>query len=273
MGNLSIGEKARRIVSFIIGLGNEHVQGALAPHGFTEDDLHEGMRLLSDLTGRRLGMRPGVDPHLLGKIDGWENRWFPIVEVVLRTNYPDVHAVVFRNLTQTSGSDVIVSVPTLLDRLDAIAKPVEEGGLERGREARARLEKRGLTEEVVAEARALIARVGTVPATRDPLARKTPEAVLEAEERAWNWYLEWSGIARVVLSDRRILRSLGFLRSVRRTDGTEVDVIVTDEDVDTDTPIPTPEPTPVEPEPTLVGPEPSPIEPAPTPVEPEPLEV
>lgn len=260
MGNLSIGEKARRIVGFIIGLGNEHVQGALAPHGFTETDLQEGMQLLQELTGRRLGMKPGVDPHLLGEIDGWENRWFPIAEIVLRTNYPEVHEVVFRNLTQTSGDDVIVSVVTLLDRLEAVAKPVDEGGLERGQEARARLDARGLTEDVVAGARGLIARVGSVPATRDPLARKTPAAVQEAEDRAWNWYLEWSGIARVVIRDRRILRSLGFLRPVRRADGTEVDVIV-DDDVDTDTP-----------DPTLVDPIPEPVAPEPISPEPEPLE-
>jgi len=251
MSNLSIGEKARRIVGFIIGLGNEHVQGALAPHGFTEADRQEGMRLLHELTGRRLGITPGVDPTLLGEIDAWENRWYPIAEVVLRTNFPEVHAVVFRNLSQSSGPDVVISVMTLLDRLEAVAKPVDEGGLERGQEARARLTARGLTEDVVSAARALVARVGTVPATRDPLARKTPAAVQEAEDRAWNWYLEWSGIARVVIRDRRVLRSLGFLRRARRSDGTEVEILV-DDDVVTDVdPV---EPEPVEPEP--VGPEP-----------------
>ncbi|MEQ8893985.1 MAG: hypothetical protein RID93_40405, partial [Sandaracinaceae bacterium] len=67
-------------------------------------------------------------------------------------------------------------------------------------------------------------------------------------------------IARVVIRDRRILRSLGFLRPVRRADGTEVDVIV-DDDVDTDTP-----------DPTLVHPIPEPVAPDPISPEPEPLE-
>lgn len=70
------------------------------------------------------------------------------------------------------------------------------------------------------------------------------------EQALWNWHLEWSGIARVVIRDRRPLRLLGFLRTVRRPDGREEDVVVTDEDVDTDEP--EPEPTPVEPEPIAV---------------------
>lgn len=31
----------------------------------------------------------------------------------------------------------------------------------------------------------------------------------------WSWYLEWSRIARAVITDRRLLRDLGFLRSAR----------------------------------------------------------
>lgn len=35
----------------------------------------------------------------------------------------------------------------------------------------------------------------------------------EAEEKLWAWYLEWSTIARTAITDRRLLKMLGFLRS------------------------------------------------------------
>ncbi|MCZ7678604.1 MAG: hypothetical protein M5U28_07470 [Sandaracinaceae bacterium] len=59
-----------------------------------------------------------------------------------------------------------------------------------------------------------------------------PQAAKAAEEDLWSWYLEWSGIARVAIRDRRMLRALGLLRTVRKPAGEEQDVVVTDEDVD-----------------------------------------
>lgn len=43
-----------------------------------------------------------------------------------------------------------------------------------------------------------------------------------AEEALWAWYLEWGGIARLVVSDRRALRAMGFL-SRRRAGGDEAE--------------------------------------------------
>lgn len=128
---------------------------------------------------------------------------------MLRTNDPEVHAKVFQNLKQTEGSEVLVSGQTHLDRVDAIEKPESEGGFgERGKDARKLLEVRGVTESVLSEARDLLARIGTVaeppPGSMDPEATKAPE------ENLWNWYLEWSGIARVAIRHRRVLRALDF---------------------------------------------------------------
>jgi hypothetical protein len=40
-----------------------------------------------------------------------------------------------------------------------------------------------------------------------------PEEEAAAIGALWSWYLEWSGIARVAIKDRRVLRMLGFLRT------------------------------------------------------------
>ena len=37
----------------------------------------------------------------------------------------------------------------------------------------------------------------------------------KAEEAAWAWYLEWGGIARAVITDKRALYKLGFGRKPR----------------------------------------------------------
>lgn len=234
----------------MMGAGNRQVRRALAAHGFDDEAVTAGTERLTAFLAARLGKQPSLDPRIVGDLDAWENRWFPITDIVLRTNHPDVHAIIFRNLRQAEGVEVVATVTTLLDRLDLIVRPAAEGGMgELGQVARRLLEQRGLDERVVSDARGLLARIGS-PGELDLLEPEHPEAAAAAEQALWNWYLEWSGIARVVIRDRRLLRLLGFLRTVRRPDGREEDVVVTDEDVDTDEP--EPEPTPVEPEPIAV---------------------
>src|SRR5262245_17784846 len=105
MAKLSIGDKARRVLDFMLGARHRSVRRALGAHGFTEADLERGWVLLAALTATKLDFEPTVhDPRLITELDRWENRWFPIVEIVLRTNYPNVHDVVFLNLSQTEGA-------------------------------------------------------------------------------------------------------------------------------------------------------------------------
>jgi len=255
MGDLSIGKKTKRALEFAAALGDPFVRRKLAPNGFNDEELAKGLGLANAASSMKLSVAPGLDMTVLGLLDAWENRWFAIVEIVLRTNFLGVHELVFRNLTQTEGAQVIVSVTTLLDRLDAVAKPKSQGGHPQGPDARKLLVKRGLTDAVVEEARGLLAKVGKVPEGAELVEAidADPDATAEAETRLWNWYLEWSAIARTVIHDRRALRSLGFLRRMRRADGREVDVVVDDDDLeDVDVvsdPILTPQPTPVTPEP------------------------
>ncbi len=232
MADLNIGAKPRRALTFTLGLSDPHIWLKLTPYGLDQAEIAKGTERLNALTTARLAIKPAYDANVLATLDAWENHWFPIVEVVLRTNYPDVHAVVFLNLTQTSGVDVIVGVRTLLDRLDLVAKPVEDGGHAQGPAAIALLEKRGFKSPVRLEARGLLAQVGTVPADLADVAPVDAEAIAKAEQDLWNWYLEWSGIARTVIRDRTLLRKLGFLRRVRRPDGREEDVLVDDDDLE-----------------------------------------
>lgn len=232
MSDLSIGAKPRRVMQFIIGLADPLVRARLAAYNFDNAELAIGLDRVNTVIAGRLGAISNLDPKLLAAIDAWENKWYPVVEVVLRTNYPAVHAIVFRNLKQSQGLDVVVTTRTMLDRLDLVSKPVAEGGHPEGAAARAHVVKRGFTTEVVQDCRGLLAQIGMAPEMNDPLPQLDAEAMAKAEKEMWNWYLEWSGIARSAISNRRALRSLGFLRRVRRADGREEDVVVDDDDLE-----------------------------------------
>jgi hypothetical protein len=108
-------------------------------------------------------------------------------------------------------------VGTFLQRLDKLASDLGE----EGKQARALLEQRGLNATNVGEAQGLLERLGSLEPPREP-APLDAAAQERAETAMWNWYLEWGEIARVAVSDRRLLRELGFLAS-RRTLREEVE--------------------------------------------------
>lgn len=222
MGRSTIGQKATRTLQLMLALRNPNIARQLARHGFTEADLEKGMSLLFALTRGRLGEPPkvvGPDPQLVRELDAWENKWLPIVSAVLAANHPEAREAVFLNLSQTSGAEVVVSVGTFLDRLEQLPRSEEEGGLGRdGKAARDLLARRGLTREVAAQARDMIARVPTIAASEEIASDERSEADIEAERQLWNWYLEWSAIARAVITDRRLLRQMGFLQGSAEPD-------------------------------------------------------
>jgi hypothetical protein len=227
MAKLTIGQKAQRVLKLLLGLRNARIAEALGAYGFTKTDLDDGWKLLKALTGGRLSQLPSGrrDPTLLDKLDEWENRWFPVASASLAHRYPDVHAWLFLNLAQTEGAEVIVSVGTLLDRLNAMASEPSLGSA--GAEARNLLAQRGLNAATLEVAQNLLAQAGsTAPATTP-----TPmdaEAAAKAEQAMWNWYLEWGEIARVAVKDRRLLRELGFL-NLKRSLAEEIEEDVADD--------------------------------------------
>jgi hypothetical protein len=224
MAKLKVGQKAHRVLDFLVGLGHRGARRALEGQGFTDADLEGGWRRLKALS--HVSPLEPSDPSadLVSELAAWESRWFPVCEVVLRLNFPAVHAVVFAKLRRAEGPEVVMAVTMLLDRLEAIARPEEEGGLgDEGRRARALLAKRNMTDEVFAQGRKLLARIGEEPnaPADEELDAQDREARAAAEQHLWRWYLEWSTLARLAISDRRLLRSLGFRRSARADGGDE----------------------------------------------------
>ena len=218
MARLTIGQKAERVILLLLGLRKTKVAAALVAHGFSDADLEEGFRLLRRVTRARLGVFEQIaaaEPGLVIAIDEWENKWFPIAEAALKRHYPAAHAWLFRNLAQTQGPAVLVSVGTFVERWESLAKTKDKGGPdEGGDEAKKLLVKRGLTKAVIDDAKGLLTRAGKVESAAEAEAKPLDdEDFAKAEADLWAWYLEWSTIAQIAIKDRRLLRELGFLRS------------------------------------------------------------
>jgi hypothetical protein len=214
MGRITLSQKCQRVLRFFIGLRVRRVAGMLAAYGFDDHQLDEGWRLLRNVTGGRLGAVGRNDPALITQLDEWENRWFVVADATLRRHNPAVADAVFLNLSRTTGPEVIVSVSTFIDRLDAL------GDGEDAKAARARLAQRGLNEAVLAEARTLLGALTTVQ-VEEPTGPLDEAGMLAAEEELWGWYLEWSAIARMAIPDRRMLALLGFTRTTARSSAAE----------------------------------------------------
>lgn len=224
MAKLTIGQKAERVVLLLLGLRKNKVAAALIAHGFSNADLEEGFRLLRRVTRTRLDVVERIAaaaPGLVTAIDEWENKWFPIADVTLKRHYPAVHAWMFRNLSQTEGPGVLVSVGTFVERWESLARSKDKGGPdEGGAEAKKLLDRRGLTKAVIDEAKDLLTRAGKVePAAEAEASPLDDEDFAKAEADLWAWYLEWSAIAQIAIKNRRLLREMGFLRSKSKAKG------------------------------------------------------
>ncbi|HEU4407996.1 MAG TPA: hypothetical protein VFS43_22230 [Polyangiaceae bacterium] len=224
MATLSVGQKAQKHLRFLMGLRHPVIAQALAKHGFTNDDLDEGWALLrrqsaASLDGGAQGPK-AAGPETIGRLDAWENKWFPIASATLARHAPEVHAWLFRNLSQTQGLQVVVSVGTFVRRFALLARPESEGGMgEKGEAARRLLARRGLTPQAVEGAEALLRELGTVATEapgEGPSKEERDAASAEAEAAMWAWYQEWSTIARMAIADRSLLRLLGIGRPGRR---------------------------------------------------------
>ncbi|WP_437623239.1 hypothetical protein [Sorangium sp. So ce1151] len=226
MAKLTIGQKAERVLLLLMGLRKNKVAAALVAHGFSDDDLSEGWRLLQRVTRTRLGFvatAAATDTGLINEIDAWENKWFPIASATLKRHAPQAHAFLFRNLAQTEGAAVLVSVSTFVERWESLARSKEKGGPDaEGDEARKILAKRGLTKAAIDEAKQLLARAGKLESIADvPPAAAAGEDFDKAEQQLWDWYLEWSTIVQTAIKDRRVLRELGFRRTSSKTAAAE----------------------------------------------------
>lgn len=225
MSKLSLTQKTTRVLRFLLGLRQPQIAGLLVAHGFGDNDLEEGWRMLREAVGARLDRAtpPAPPPVKTKQLDQFENKWFPIAAATLQRAYPQVNEKLFLNLSQTEGAEVVVSVGTFIERIEALGTDDDGRADREDAEARALLERRGLTTAVITQAKQLIeglerkASAEEMPIDPEP---EFTERQLAAERAMWAWYREWSSISRAIIKNRNYLRQLGFLqRSVSHDQG------------------------------------------------------
>lgn len=226
MAKTTIGQKAYRTATLLVGLRTASVARYLKPFGLTDADVNEGWQLFLAATGQRMQGSTVTSrmPSLVRELDSFEDHWFPVAKIVLARHYPAVMEQLFLNLVRANGRPVTWTVQFFLQRLAAMEQGQEPFGAD-GPAAREILRVRGLTDEVVAGAQALAEQLHGLdseapPDNLDATARK------EAEDAMWRWYLEWSGLVRKVITDGNLLRMLGFKKrrpGVRGTEGDELE--------------------------------------------------
>jgi hypothetical protein len=194
----------------------------MATRGLTQEIIDEGWSLFTVAAGAKLRYQPATggmfssaeEAELLASLDRWENAWFPVVGAALKRHFPNVHAEVFLNLSQTEGRAVIVSVGTLLSRLAEQAAKSDEG-----RAAVALLQARGLTAEAKKPAEEILAKFRVVRESGvtevEPVTKQEQD---KAQAEVWDWYMEWSTIARTLITRGDQLIRMG-LREMRRGAG------------------------------------------------------
>src|SRR5690606_27740058 len=146
-----------------------------------------GWDLLRVAGGSRLRV-PVVVPFksdVYDRLDDLENLWFPICQASLERSYPEVHGVIFLNLRQTSGLEVSLSMGTFVERI----RTLEASKKKADKDARALLERRGLTEAVLSHVEALLQELQTKPDAPPPV-QPSPAEIEKAEAAMWAWCKE-----------------------------------------------------------------------------------
>ncbi|XXT22338.1 hypothetical protein WME94_12330 [Sorangium sp. So ce429] len=190
--------------------------------GYTDEDHREGWDLLHRASGFGTGEPDEVEDAEVGKaiaeLDAWDEPHFRLIRAALQRRHPAQEKFVFDNLTAQVGPAAVVSVKTLLDRLDALEKSPARKDDHAALET---LAKRGITREERSRLRQLVdiaSGAGTAAEEDDeePIGdAATVRAVVDSREhvealRALHaWYREWAETARAIVKRRDFLVRLG----------------------------------------------------------------
>jgi hypothetical protein len=205
---------------------NPVVRGALLARGLTDEELAIGWRLYTDMHGfgvqgeARAATHETAAAQAINEIDAWDAPAFSATHAVLDARFPEAAAFLFENLEASTGVAAVSGVERFLDRVDALrGGNAASVNADVGRAAAALLATRRIVDEQrAAELRALIntARLGARPEEMVPAPEMDPRR-LEVARAFITWLNEWREIARVAVSRRDYLISLGLAQ--RRASG------------------------------------------------------
>lgn len=214
MSRVDLHDKFNRSVRLLLGLRHIAVRRALAPYSLTDERIAYGWSLVSQAGLARVESEPlgpfDPSPKLpdpLIELDAFQKRWFPIARGLLAAAYPEIGTAFFGGLAQERGTGIAFMVTSFLDRLHTLARGDAIYGPD-GPAARLLLAERGLSPALVESAERALEHWDELYGEADE-----SEAALAAEQVAtaklWAFYLEWSSVASIALTNGTHLRWLG----------------------------------------------------------------
>lgn len=151
--------------TFCSGCGTPGVAEALRTHGFKNDDLTEGWTLLRAVGKTKLDADPSSRCWTRTRSSGWTSGKQVVSHHLSDAGAPRAGEMTkwfFKNLSQTEGPAVILAiVGAYLERFGNLTQPEAKGGPRTGgKAAKQKLVERGLTDDVLKEAQALLDKLG-----------------------------------------------------------------------------------------------------------------
>ncbi|MCC6528426.1 MAG: hypothetical protein IT373_37620 [Polyangiaceae bacterium] len=219
----TLDEVPARAFKFVMGYAESlAARVALAQKGFdAEEHAYAWSRLqqLGQMPNGQLELDKVVRDAVL-EIDNWDNPNFEAIRMCLERGFGPQSAFLFENLQPAEGSQAVLGVETLLDRLDALESGVGRAEThEADLAALALLGKRGYTKAELTRLRGL---VKATKATAVPTPLVSDEQRVQILLELYQWLSDWSAQARLAKLGRASLIRLGLAK--RRERG-ETDVV------------------------------------------------
>ncbi|MBI4957599.1 MAG: hypothetical protein HY908_36675 [Myxococcales bacterium] len=220
-----------RVLPFVRTIGTSlPVRAALMKRGYTLEEHRLGWRLMAQACGYTEG-----DPlelvdvavrDAIAEIDAADEDLFRVVRATLRRHHPKLESFVLGGIGASTGTEAVLNVSLLLERLDALERaPEREATRTEDAAALATLASRGLDAERRAELVALVAQAQSVTAPEPHEGAAADAAATTARQQALvalrAWYEEWSEIARACIKRRDYLQRLGL--AGRRSSQKDID--------------------------------------------------
>lgn len=218
----------RRVVTFLTAVGTSpEIRAKLSERGYSDAVHQHGWQCLERVAGRsslappppRAGDTETSDAG--DAIAAWLTPNLAVADAALSTHHAPQHAFVFAgDLKPERGPSAVLVAQTFLARVDQLDAGTRPGAVAGDRAAVETLRARGITDVERARVRALLAQVqrGAAPdaASAGPIGvrRASPDG-RALRGALYQWFHEWSRIARAVITRRDQLIRLGL--ASRRT--------------------------------------------------------
>lgn len=200
-----------RVLSFLMAVSKSPpIRAALAQRGYTEEEHQLGWSLLATLAKYSpTTQAPNFDVAVrdaLAELEPWDDLNFPAILAILERLHPAQAKFVFENLEPKQGSESVLAITRLLDRLDALENdPARKATRKADQAALATLAKRGYPKEERERLRGLIKTTQTAAITAPPDETNRLDVLREL----YGWHNDWSTQAKIAIRRRDHLILLG----------------------------------------------------------------